>query len=101
MDLAGELDQFVGESRGEWLHHAVYCPIATFPLLASAGRARTSNAPPGPQDVSSSASTHQQGATHRLDTPEPTQPQTPEPTPTTAATPPPSETNGAAGPSNG
>jgi hypothetical protein len=48
MDLAGELDQLVCERRGERLHHAVYCPIAAFPLLASAGRERTSNAPPGP-----------------------------------------------------
>lgn len=48
MDLAGELDQLVGKRRGDRLHDAVYCPIATFPLLASAGRERTSNAPPGP-----------------------------------------------------
>jgi len=51
--------------------------------------------PPVPTGRSSSASTHQQGATHRLDTPEPTQPQTPEantPAATPAAA---SETNGA------
>src|SRR6185436_3577971 len=31
MDLAGELDQLVDERRGERLHYAVYCPIATIP----------------------------------------------------------------------
>src|SRR5687768_7882665 len=57
--------------------------------------------PPVPTGRKAVAQAHQQGATHRLDTPEPTQPQTPEPNPTAAATPPTSAPSGPNGPSNG